>query len=318
MIVFVAGASGALGGPLSRQLLEAGHTVIGLTRTPANAERLRAAGVRPVVADAMDRQDLLRAVADLQADAVVHVLTALKKTPLRHADLRATDALRTTGTTNVIEATRALGARRLVSESFIKGYGFGDFGDRVLTEADPFAPPTGGPYGPHLDALRSAEEQTFGADGVDGVALRFGYLYGPGASTAEMLAMLRAHRFPVPRDGGGVNSYVYVDDAASAIIAALERGRPGTAYNIADEEPVSWGTFLDRAAELFGVPRPMHVPGVLLRALPYAHAIVANSARLSNERATSELGWRPTAPTYVEGLARTRDALRAIAPGSSG
>src|SRR5215207_11453796 len=138
MTVLLAGATGAIGVPLTRRLLAAGHRVIGMTRTPANRARLRALGAIPLVADAMDRDALLRAVDGLEADAVIHELTALKSASPR---LRADDptiALRTRGTSNLLEMARLVGARRFLTQSLIFGYGYGDHGAKALTEEDPF------------------------------------------------------------------------------------------------------------------------------------------------------------------------------------
>ncbi len=137
MRVLVAGASGALGVPLARQLLAAGHEVICLSRTPGNRDRLRALGAEPLIADVMDRSALLAAVDGLKADAVIHALSALKKAPLRHQDMAATNALREEGTANLLATARTMGARRVVVESMIFGYGYGDWGTKILTEDDP-------------------------------------------------------------------------------------------------------------------------------------------------------------------------------------
>jgi hypothetical protein len=115
--VLVAGASGALGVPLTRQLIADGHKVLGLTRDPAGARRLEALGAEPVVADALDRDGLVRAVDGLWADAVIHELTALRKPPTRHAGMAPTDRLRTEGTTNLLAAAEALGARRFLTQA---------------------------------------------------------------------------------------------------------------------------------------------------------------------------------------------------------
>jgi nucleoside-diphosphate-sugar epimerase len=168
-------------------------------------------------------------------------MTALKKIPTLNRDMARTDALREVGTANLLAAARSVGARRFVTQSFFMGYGYGDWGDRVLTEEDPFAPPERGAFERDLAAMRSTERQAFTADGIEGVALRYGSLYGPGGGTEQMIEMLRRRRLPVPRGGGGITSLIYVEDAAAATVAALERGRPGEAYNVADDEPVAWG-----------------------------------------------------------------------------
>ena len=111
-----------------------------------------------------------------------------------------------------------------------------------------------------------------------------------------MLKLLRRRQLPIPRDGGGSLSYVYVPDAASATVAALERGGPGQAYNVCDDEPVRWGTFISAVARTFGTPPPLRVPAWMLRAAPYAYAVMTSTIRLSNQRANDELNWLPGAP----------------------
>lgn len=309
MKVLLAGASGAIGLPLVRELRERGHEVIGLTRSSAAGERLRALGAQPLIADAMDRDGVLRAVEGIRADAVIHELTALKRIPTRHSHLQVTDALRRVGTANLIEVARAVGARRILVQSFFAGYGFFDHGPHVLTEDDEFAPATHDAFAPHVAALRAAEEQAFGTQGLEGIALRYAGFYGPGAGTQAMVELLRGRRLPIPRDGGGVLSWVYINDAASATVAALERGRAGQAYNIADDEPVSWRAFLAAVAETFGTPFAPEVPRAALRVVPFAYRLLTSNIRLSNAKAKRELGWLPSAPTYREGIARTFAAL---------
>jgi nucleoside-diphosphate-sugar epimerase len=297
MNVLLAGAGGALGIPLTRQLLIRGHQVIGLTRGHASAARLDALGARPVVADALDRDALLRATEGLAADAVIHQLTALKQPPLRHRGMARTDRLRTEGTTNLLTAAEQLGARRFLTQSFILGYGYRDHGARMLTERDPFGEPAGDRNDPHLAAMRSTEQQALSAP--EGIALRYGLLYG--ADVDRVRPMLAARRLPVA--DGGVLGWVHHEDAVAATVAALEHGRAGEAYNIVDDRPASWREVFTAMAAAVGAPPPRRLPGWLLRlAAPYVASIVVDSAlRVSHAKATAELGWRPSFPTYVEG-----------------
>lgn len=311
MNVLVAGSTGAIGIPLIRTLLQNGHSVYGLTRSRTKAEGLRHLGATPIVADVMDREALLAALQGVMVDAVINELTSLSKVPMRHADMAATNALRETGTANLVEAARQMGARRLVSQSFVSGYGYFDHGADLLTEDSPFGVACGNRFDEHVGAMRALEEQTWNAAGMEGIVLRYGFFYGPGAGLEGLLEMLRGHRMIVPRNGGGVVSWIYIEDAAAATVAALERGRAGEAYNIADDEPVSWRRFLDAVAEEFGTPGPIPVPALVLRAMPVARAIMTSSYRLSNARAKRELGWTPSAPTYREGIARSARALAA-------
>ncbi len=302
MRVLVAGASGAIGMPLIRRLHAAGHDVLAVHRSPGGRARLADAGTVPIQADVLRRDHLLQALAGRQADAVISELTALKKTPMAHKDMAATNALRTEGTRNLLAVARQLGARRFLTQSMVFGYGYGDWGGRVLTEADPFGPPGRGRFEEHLAAMRSNEEQVLAAPGLDGIALRYGLLYGPGPASDALVAGLRRRRLPVVRHSG-VLPWVYIDDAASATVAALEHSEPGTAYNITDSEPVSLTTLMTAIAEAVGAPRPRVVPGWLLIAAPYARAMAAGGLRVSSARAVTELAWTPQAPTYRDGIA---------------
>lgn len=312
MRVLLAGASGAIGVPLIRILTANGHEVIGLGRTPASRDRLRSLGVTPLIADVLDRKALLAALDGVRADAVIHELTALKKIPLRHRDLYQTDILREQGTTNLLAAARAVGARRFVTQSYFGGYGLYDHGATLLTEDMPFAPRGQGEFERHLAAMRSAESQTFAAaaDGIEGIVLRYAGFYGPGAGTEEMVDVLRRRSMPLPRGGGGTVSWVYIEDAAAATVAALERGRAGQVYNVADDEPVNWREFTGALAAAFGVPRPFELPRWVFKTLPFASAVLTATIRLSNAKAKRELGWAPAAPTYCEGIERSAEAPR--------
>ncbi|WP_324787639.1 NAD(P)-dependent oxidoreductase [Streptomyces sp. H51] len=296
--VLLAGASGVLGRHIARALTEAGHEVTGLGRGPANDVR----------ADLLDREAVLRAVAGRRFDTVIHAATALRKAPVRHRDMYATDALRTEGTAHLVEAAQATGARRFVSESMVFGHGYGDFGDRPLTEDDDF-----GPHGTtpelerHLAGMRVKERLTFSAAGLEGIALRFGLFYGPGGTDA-LLPLLRKRRLPVPDDHGRVLPWVELTDAARAVVAAVERGRPGRAYHVADRTPLGFRAHLLCVAERFGLPRPMKVPLWLLRPMSYAHAVMSTDLRVSTAKAERELGWSPAHPSAREGLAALAQA----------
>ena len=301
MRVLVADASGAIGMPLVPLLRHAGHEVVAVHRAPEGRARLAKEGAVPVQADMLDRRGLAQALAGQWADAVISELTALKKTPLRHADMAATNRLRTVGTKNLLAAAQQLGAQRFITQSTVFGYGFGDWGGRVLTEADPFAPPGNGRFEAYLAALRANEQQVLTAPYLDGIALRYGQLYGPGPASDTLVAALCRRRLPVTRSSGAV-PWVYIDDAASATVAALELGEHRTAYNITDDEPVSVSAMLAAMAAAAGAPRPWAVPDWVLAATPFARAIVTGGLRVCNTKAKAELGWTLQAPTYRDGL----------------
>jgi nucleoside-diphosphate-sugar epimerase len=309
MRVLFAGASGAVGTPLTRQLIAAGHQVVGISRSQANAQRLRAAGAEAVVADVLDRENLLTAVRDVRADAVMHQLTALGTTKIRDA-MQGTNTLRTTGTAHLIAAARAVGAHRFLTQSIVLGYGYRDHGPHTITENDPFAEPATGRFGPAITALRSAEEQVLSADEMEGVALRYGGFYGPDSFTRMIVNLVRKRRLPVPSSGGGFVSFIYLEDAAAATVAALEKGRAGQAYNIVDDEPVRWADYLDALAAELGARRPWRVPTWMLRAIPYLHTLMTTSMRVSNAKAKRELGWTPAVSTYRDGIPLVVKAAR--------
>lgn len=298
MRVLVAGASGAIGMPICRQLVTNGHQVLGLARDQRARGRLEALGATLVVADVLDRDGLLRAVAGHRADAVIHELTALRKPPRRHRGMAMTNRLRTEGTANLLAAADALGARRFLTQSIIFGYGFRDHGDRVLTERDPFGHPAGDHTDPHVAAMRSTEQQAFSTPA--GIALRYGLLYGGDA--ARTRALLARRGLPVAK--GGVLGWVHHEDAAAATVAALEHGRPGQAYNVVDDLPASWEAVFTAMAAAFGAPPPRRLPGWVLRlAAPYvASFVVGTSMRVANDKAKAELGWRPAYATYRAGI----------------
>jgi nucleoside-diphosphate-sugar epimerase len=309
MRVLLAGASGAIGTPLTRQLVAAGHEVVGISRSQANAERLRDAGAEAVVADVLDRESLLAAVRGVRADAVLHQLTALRTTKMREA-MRGTNNLRTTGTTHLLAAARAVGAHRFLTQSIVFGYGYGDHGPHEITEGDPFAEPVSGKFAAAVAAIRSTEEQVFSADGMEGIALRYGAFYGQDSGTRMITSLVRKRWLPVPSSGGGFVNLIYLQDAAAATVAALEKGRAGQAYNIVDGEPVRLGDYLDTLATELGVRRPWRIPSWMLRPIPYLHTILTTSMRVSNAKARRELGWAPAVSTYREGIPLVAKASR--------
>ena len=291
--ILLAGASGVLGTHITHALTEAGHKVTGLGRGPGS-------GVR---ADLMDRDALLRAVDGRHFDTVIHAATALRKAPMRHRDMHATNALRIDGTAHLIEAARATGARRFVAESMVFGYGYGDHGDHVLTEDDAFGPRgTTAELERHIEGMRIKEQLTFAAEELEGIALRFGLFYGPGGTDA-LLPMLRKRQLPAPADHGRVLPWIELTDAAAAVAAAVDRGRPGQAYNITDRTPLGFAAHVRAVAEQFDLPKPMPVPLWLTKPMSYAHTMMTTSMRVSSAKAERELGWTPAHPSTYDGLA---------------
>ena len=210
-----------------------------------------------MVADVLDREALLRAVDGLSADVVIHQLTALSKPPAKLADMELTNTLRTIGTTHLVEVARAIGARRFLTQSMVPGYGYIDHGTRPLTERDPFGRPRGSKVDPVVAAMHATEQQVVTADGIEGIALRYGAFYGLTGSLG-LIAALRAGKLPVPRDGGGFMSWIHLADAAAATVVAMDKGVAGQAYNIVDDEPVTWGQMFAAHAKAAGTGLGTH------------------------------------------------------------
>jgi nucleoside-diphosphate-sugar epimerase len=307
MRFFIAGATGTIGRPLVRALVARGHDVTGMTRTPARAALLESLGAHATVCDALDAQALKTAVQSAKPSHVVHLLTALPRAgALRAAGLRATNRLRIDGTANLLAASIAAGAQRLVGESFAAVYGAADF-DAARNENLPLPPESGHAMAETVSALRSMEIQlqTERDDKtLETVALRYGMIYGPEVpSFLALIPQLQAGRAFLPRGAKGVASFVHVDDAVSAAVAALEHPAPSPVYNVADDEPVQFGAFLELLAATIGAPRPRSAPRWLVRLVAPVIAEMA-SARipLSNETIKRELGWRPRYSSLTEGL----------------
>lgn len=305
MKILLAGATGAVGRSLIPQLTRRGHTVVGTTRSQSRTAELFDLGAEPVVVDGLDRDAVLAAVDRAQPDAIVHQMTALSgDLDMRRFErtFAATNRLRTEGTANLLAAARASGVERVVAQSFT-GWPNARSGGPVKTEDDPLDPDPPAQMRTTLDAIRSLEREV---TGFGGVALRYGGLYGPGTSLVpggEQWEMVRARKFPVVGDGGGVWSFTHVDDAASATVAALERWTPGEIYNICDDEPAPVREWLPALAAAVGGKPPRHVPRWIGRAMG-AHmvALMCEIRGSSNAKARRELGWEPTWPTWREGF----------------
>jgi len=309
MKVFVAGASGAIGRPLVRQLVAAGHEVTGTTRREERAAEIRAAGAKAAVCDALDAAALREAVVEAAPEVVVHQLTALPtRLELKGDFLEPTNRLRTEGTRNLLEAARASGTRLLVAHSV--AFLYAPEGDWVKDERAPMFEQAPGPFAGAVRALADLERQVTSAEHVEGVVLRYGWFYGPGTHFAPDGAQAeeaRRRRLPIVGKGTGTYSFIHVEDAASATVAALERGAPGV-YNVTDDEPASMREWVPAYAEAIGAKKPLHAPKWVARLVAgSAAAMMATQLRgASNAKARRELGWRPRYPSWRQGF---REAL---------
>jgi nucleoside-diphosphate-sugar epimerase len=294
MRVFVAGGSGAIGIPLVRALVAAGHQVTALTRSPEKQALLRGLGATPAIADALDAVALRTAVRGARPTHVIHQLTALPKGgPKRARELSATNRLRIDGTRNLLDAAIAAGATRLIGGSF-------------APIAQPHAElPASAREG--AEAIASMESQILEASRtrrIEGIVLRYGLFYGPhNPATDQMVALVRRRLLPIVRGDRSLLPCIHVDDAVAATIAALDRGVPGGVYEIVDDRPVSMTEIVTAIAEYTGAPAPRTVPAWLVRLLtPYMAGITSLRVPVSNARARAELGWQPRYATWREGL----------------
>ncbi len=293
MKVFVAGASGTIGIPLVRALVDAGHHVVALTRSPGKRSALEALGASAVVADALDRDALVAAVSAAQPTHVIHQLTALpREGPRRPSDIEPTNRLRVEGTANLLHATIGVRARRFIVGSFAPLAGMGSASTQGAAAA----------------AVRSMERQVIEAarEGlIEGVVLRYGMFYGPGVpSTAALVDMVRRRRLPVVRKDTGQLPLIHIDDAVNATVLALERATAGATYDIVDDYPASMTEIVTTLAKYAGSSAPFRVPAWLPRLVaPYVARMTAMRMPLSNAKAKAELGWEPKYPTIQQGLA---------------
>jgi nucleoside-diphosphate-sugar epimerase len=308
MKVLVAGATGALGKQLVPKLVASGHEVAGMTHSASNRDGVRALGAMPVVADALEPEQVAQAVAEAEPEVIVHQLTALAGSlDIRHFDrsFALTNRLRTEGTDHLLAAGRAVGVRRFVAQSYA-GWPFARQGGAVKGEDDPLDPAPVAAMRGTLDAIRHLEDAVTGAAWTEGIVLRYGSFYGPGTSfgpDGEQLEQIRKRRFPVVGDGAGVWSFIHVEDAADATVAAVERGRRGI-YNIVDDEPAPVAQWLPAAAAAVGAKEPRHAPRWIARWLAgEAATVMMTEVRgASNAKAKRELGWAPRHASWREGF----------------
>jgi nucleoside-diphosphate-sugar epimerase len=311
MRAFVAGATGAIGRPLVQQLREAGHEVVGTTRSEERAQAIRSHGAKPIVLDVRDTDALRQAVAEAEPEVVINQLTALPgRLNYRKPDITygPTNELRGTVGPALAGAAAESGARRLISQSVCFFYLAS--GKSAHSEEDPILElPPGSAFAPSLTALAALESATLETPGLDGVVLRYGYYYGPGTHYAPdgfIGADLRRRRFPIVGKGTGVFSFVHIDDAASATVAALDG--PAGVYNVCDDDPAPMSEWLPAYAEAIGAKRPWRAPTWLARLVAGKQAalLATQLEGASNARAKRELGWQPRYPSWRQGF---REAL---------
>lgn len=319
MKIFVAGGTGAIGRRLVPQLTVRGHEVVATTRSAEKADRLRMMGAQPVVVDALDEAAVVKAITEAKPDVIVHQLTSLTgfKDLKRFDDgFAETNRLRTIGLDILLKAARAAGTRRVIAQSYT-GWPNSRGGGPVKSEADPLDPTPPAAMRATLAAIRYLEKTLTDAKDLEGTVLRYGALYGPGTDFAEggpYPTLIAQRRLPIIGDGSGIWSFIHVDDAAAATVAAIERGGTGV-YNIVDDEPAPVAEWLPYLAEVLGAKPPRRIP-IWLGRLFVGEAGVSMMTRIrgsSNGKAKRALAWSPRFPSWRQGF---REGLSDDEPGT--
>jgi 2-alkyl-3-oxoalkanoate reductase len=319
MKILVAGATGAIGRRLVPLLVAGGHHVIATTRTPDKMNGLRSEGAQPAVMDGLDGESVMKTVLSSRPDVIVHQMTALASMrSLKKFDdeFALTNRLRTEGTSHLIAAAEAAGTRTLVAQSY-SGWPNQRQGGRIKTEADPLDADPPPSMTRTLDAIQALEHMVLNVAGINGIALRYGSLYGPGtsiSSSGEIVELIRQRKFPLIGDGAGVWSFIHVDDAARATQLAIERGAPGV-YNIVDDDPAEVSEWLPDLARAVGAKPPLRLPAWIGRfAIGEAGVSMMTKVRgSSNAKAKRALGWQPSYASWRDGFRR---GLSAELPGA--
>ncbi len=299
MRVLVVGASGAIGTRLLPLLRQRGHEVIGSSRSPGKAGRLRELGCEPIVLDALDAAAVREAVAATRPDAIIYQATALADAGFsRNLDrgFAQTNQLRTDGTDILLAAAHLAGVRRFVAQSFAP-YRYAREGGSVKTEDDPLDPAPPATARQTNAAMNHLEQAVTGGGGI---ALRYGGFYG--AASDGLAGPVRKRRLPVIGDGSGVMSFIHLDDAASASALALDHDGPAI-YNVVDDEPAPASEWLPVLADALGAKPPRHIPLWLARLAAGKGVVMMTESRgASNAKAKKELGWTLRYPSWRQGF----------------
>ena len=286
--------------------------MIGSARSPDKAERLHGLGAESVVLDVLDSQTVRAAVAAARPDAIVHQATALAGiSDFTNFDrtFAQTNRLRSEGTDNLLAAAREAGVGRFVAQSNAN-HRYAREGGPVKSEDDPL---DANPVAAMRESLAAMDHVDEVVTGAGGIALRYGIFYGnPGD---ELVEAVRAGAFPVVGDGGGVWSFIHLDDAAAATVLALEHDGPAV-FNIVDDEPSPTREWLPEVARILGAEPPDRVPRE--QALEFAGeapVVMATESRgASNAKAKRELGWTLRYPSWRQGFADLNATRTAAVP----
>jgi len=305
--VFVAGATGAIGPRLLPALVAEGHEVTGSSRTKAGAHGVSAIGGSGVVLDALDPNAVLDAVGNANPDLVMHQLTSIESVDLENfdRDFSATNRLRTDALDNLLAAAQSVGAQRFIAQSFT-GWPNEQIGSDVKTESDRLDQDPAPEAQRSLRAIVHLETELANAQGIEALALRYGQFYRPVTAfgpTGEIYEAIRCRGLPIVSGGAGIWSFVPIDDAVAATIAALENGWSGL-YNIVDDHPAPAAEWIAELAGIIGAKTPRRVPSFIARQSIGIQGVrfMTDIRGSSDAKAKRLLGWTPTYATWMDGF----------------
>ena len=308
MKIFVTGGTGALGKFLLPQLIDKGHEVVALTRSPDKAEGIEKTGASAVIADPLDKQQLTAAVRRAEPEVIIHQLTGLSSfSNFRKLDqeFALTNRFRTEVTDTLLAAARTIGTRRFIAQSYC-GWPYAKKGGPIKNEEDPLDPKPPENFTKTLAAIKYLEDKMRNVTFLEGLALRYGSFYGPGNAIGKggsVYKLVRKRRLPIVGGGGGIWSFIHISDAAGATVAAVTNGAPGI-YNIVDDEPAPVSKWLPALAKAIGAKPPYRIPHWLgeLTIGKAGVSIMTSIRGCSNAKAKQELHWTPIYPSWRVGF----------------
>lgn len=309
MKVFLAGSTGAVGRLLVPHLVENGHEVVALAHTAQKAKALELMGAKAAIADALNKEELTAAIKRVKPEVIIHELTALVGVgnfKRLDEEFALTNRFRTEVTDTMLAAAHLVGTHRFIAQSFC-GWPFAREGGPAKTEDAPLDPNPPASFSKTLAAIRYLEDTIRRSVDLEALALRYGFFYGPGTGIAKdgvIAELLRKRKLPIVGNGAGIWSFIHINDAARATVAAVSHGDPGI-YNVVDDEPASVSTWLPALADAVGAKPPYKVPAWLGK-LAIGDGGVSMMTKIRgglNAKAKRQLGWQPIYPSWRRGFA---------------